>query len=64
LTAVLSSLDGFAVVGVASSGVEALRKSVLLRPDVVLMDLHMPGGDGFAATRALAVQPQQSGRAS
>lgn len=54
LTAVLSSLDAFVVVGVAGNGNEAVRESVLLRPDVVLLDLHMPGGDGFAAIRELA----------
>jgi len=41
------------VVGHASSGPEALTLARTLRPDVVLMDLHMPGMDGIEATKAL-----------
>ncbi len=54
LVGVLSSLGGFEVVAVASNGHEAVREAVLHRPDVALMDLHMPGTDGFAAIRELA----------
>ena len=54
LVGVLSSLGGFEVVGVASDGHEAVREAVLHRPDIVLMDLHMPGTDGFTAIRELA----------
>ncbi len=54
LVGVLSSLGGFEVVAVATDGHEAVREAVLHRPDVVLMDLHMPGTDGFAAIRELA----------
>jgi DNA-binding NarL/FixJ family response regulator len=54
LVALLQSLDGFEVVGVATNGVEAVKEAVLQRPDVVLMDLQMPGGDGFTALRELA----------
>ena len=41
------------VVGQASNGVEAVDLAVLLRPDVVLMDLHMPVKGGVAATREI-----------
>jgi DNA-binding NarL/FixJ family response regulator len=54
LTGVLTSLGGFDVVAVASDGREAVREAVLHRPDVALMDLQMPGTDGFTAIRELA----------
>jgi two-component system cell cycle response regulator DivK len=37
----------------ASNGLEALEKAFELRPDVILMDLSLPGMDGWAATRRL-----------
>ena len=54
LVGVLSSLDGFEVVAVAADGREAVREAVLHQPDVALMDLQMPGTDGFTAIRELA----------
>jgi DNA-binding NarL/FixJ family response regulator len=44
------------VVGQAGDGDAALRQAARLRPDVVLMDLHMPVLDGIAATRRLRVE--------
>ena len=54
LSALLSSLDEFEVVAVATNGREAVREAVIHRPDVVLMDLQMPEVDGFAAIRELS----------
>ncbi|WP_406073027.1 response regulator [Micromonospora sp. NBC_01638] len=45
---------GFEVVGEAADGAEALALVATLRPDVVLMDLRMPGMDGVTAIRRLA----------
>ncbi|WP_330276065.1 response regulator transcription factor [Lentzea sp. NBC_00516] len=44
----------FEVVGEAADGAEAIAAGVRLRPDVILMDLRMPGTDGVAAIRELA----------
>ena len=53
LGAMLLAFDDLVMVGEAESGEEALCKCEQLRPDVVLMDLVMPGMDGTAATRAI-----------
>jgi DNA-binding NarL/FixJ family response regulator len=53
LRSLLGSLPGVELVGEAATGREAVREAVLHRPDVVVMDLHMPDLDGIAATREI-----------
>jgi DNA-binding NarL/FixJ family response regulator len=59
LRSVLSSDETIAVVGEAGDGRAAIREIRRLRPDLVLMDIRMPGMDGIAATReVLAASPE------
>ena len=50
LRALFESVEGVVVVGEATSGADAVRVAVTTRPDVVVMDLAMPGLDGVEAT--------------
>ncbi len=54
LAALLETERGFEVVGEASTGDEAVDKARELKPDVVVMDLSMPGSGGLEATRRIA----------
>ena len=53
LAMLVALTDGVEVVGTAYDGDEAVRLAEAHRPDVILMDLRMPGTDGIAATATL-----------
>ncbi|CAL9589213.1 Transcriptional regulatory protein LiaR [Streptomyces sp. enrichment culture] len=54
LRGMFESAPGFRVLGEAANGVEALERAAALDPDVILMDLRMPGGGGVDAIRELS----------
>ncbi|MFC4245229.1 response regulator [Gryllotalpicola reticulitermitis] len=54
LRVLIDNADGLRVVGEAASGNEAIDAAGRLHPDVVLMDVRMPDGDGLTATRTLS----------
>jgi DNA-binding NarL/FixJ family response regulator len=53
IAALLQALPEFEVVGEATAGEEAVALAEQLQPDVILMDIHMPGLNGIAATRLI-----------
>lgn len=54
LSGMFARAEGFAVLGEAADGAEAIRLAEALKPDVILMDLRMPGMDGLTAITELA----------
>jgi len=53
----LLEADGFDVVGEAADGESAIEQARRLRPEVVLLDVQLPGLDGFAVAERLATEP-------
>lgn len=59
--ALLDSEPDIEVAGEAGDGAQAVRLAGQLRPDVILMDIRMPGVDGLAATKQIASEPSLQG---
>jgi two-component system invasion response regulator UvrY len=53
VSALVRSSTRLELVGTATSGAEAIEQALLLRPDLVVMDVRMPGLDGIETTRRL-----------
>ncbi len=56
----LEDYDDIEIVGEASNGYDAVKVVQEVQPDVVCMDLRMPGGDGLAATRTIVEERQNT----
>lgn len=53
IKSVLEGMEGYAVAGMATSGTRAVAQALNLRPDIVVMDISMPGMNGVEATKEI-----------
>ncbi|CAG7595058.1 response regulator [Leucobacter soli] len=58
---ILATHEGISVVGQAADGAAAIELAARLRPDIVLMDIRMPGIDGIRATAEICADPELTG---
>jgi len=61
LTKILSTDESIKIVGEAENGEQAVEKAFQMQPDVILMDINMPGTNGIEATRAIKKEKPQIG---
>jgi DNA-binding NarL/FixJ family response regulator len=57
---VVDHTPGFAVIGEVASGEASIEAARTLQPHLIMMDVHLPGMDGLAATRAILGSPSDS----
>jgi len=60
LRALLSSMEGYELVGTASTGADAIREAILLKPDLLILDIGFPDLSGIEG----GAQPRQGGALS